>query len=230
MAAEMIGIVKEYLKMTQETLIPQFKEGLAEAIAANTLDKNTFTTTVTSFEQKLLQENELVKKTMKMDANPVMQELPQPLQEMIAEVQQEIINEWGAKSAGMYEAWFEIFSTDGLMSEAQLETCLTLCLPTTAQEKYDQMWGLLDTDNDGKITKDEAVSFVNKLVNVAIAGTHLVIEVNKSVAEKMATRVAAVVLEAHSPEGITYEETMGYAEDPETLMMAVQAAIMGKDA
>ena len=55
MAAEMIGVVKEYLKMTQETLIPQFKEGLAEAIAANTLDKNTFTTTVTSFEQKLLQ-------------------------------------------------------------------------------------------------------------------------------------------------------------------------------
>merc|ERR1712167_214642 len=127
------------------------------------------------------------------------------LKELIEKAVGQIAEDIADNMDGVGSAAYDLFAVDGSMSQAQLEAYLTFFMPMGAQAKFDQMWGLLDSDNDGKITKDEAKDFLNRVFDLMVAMAHFLIEIYKSMIAKMGSAVAAEVIKAKSADGLTLE-------------------------
>jgi Ca2+-binding EF-hand superfamily protein len=135
----------------------------------------------------------------------------------------ETINESKAKflesSDELYGATFDMFATGETMNAQQMDTALTLILPKSAEEKFNQIWALVDTDGDGKITEEEMKAFINKAVDMVIAIGHFTINLYKTLGESLAIKIATVCIEAKDPNGLTLEQTGEILEEaPEYAM------------
>merc|ERR1712167_272190 len=122
-------------------------------------------------------------------------------------------------------ALFDLFSTDGTMTAQQFEVAQTLIVPMPAQEKFDQIWNLLDTDGDGKITQDEAVTFLGKVFDCGVAVAVGCIRMYKALIAALLCKVATALIDSAGGDGLTMEQLMQFAEQgPPAIMGALMAA------
>merc|ERR1711998_437644 len=201
--------IRKYVQKAQDETIPAIKAELS----SDPVSKEDFMRVIKEVGLKQLRDGDLMKQSLAM--NPQMEMMPPPLKELIEKAVGQIAEDIADNMDGVGSAAY------GSMSQAQLEAYLTFFMPMGAQAKFDQMWGLLDSDNDGKITKDEAKDFLNRVFDLMVAIAHFVIEIYKSMIAKMGSAVAAEVIKAKSADGLTLENRTEIMDEGPEMMMAV---------
>merc|ERR1711871_518949 len=117
------------------------------------LDRDTFVAKSMEHMETMMS-NDFMEKSM--DLNPEVQNMPPPLREILVSSITTAVEDAKSTFGKMAEAQFDLFAKDGAMTQEQAEASMTLLLPIGPNEKFDQVWNLLDADSDGKITKQEA--------------------------------------------------------------------------
>jgi Ca2+-binding EF-hand superfamily protein len=207
--------IRKYVQKAQDETIPAIKAELS----SDPVSKEDFMRVIKEVGLKQLRDGDLMKQSLAM--NPQMEMMPPPLKELIEKAVGQIAEDIADNMDGVGSAAYDLFAVDGSMSQAQLEAYLTFFMPMGAQAKFDQMWGLLDSDNDGKITKDEAKDFLNRVFDLMVAMAHFLIEIYKSMIAKMGSAVAAEVIKAKSADGLTLENCTEIMDEGPEMMMAV---------
>ena len=97
-----------------------------------------------------------------MALNPEMEAMPPQAKAIVEEAISTSKAAFMENCEELYGCSFDMFAPDGKMNSQQLNTSLTLLLPMTAEEKFNQIWQLVDTDSDGKITREEMTHHVHQ--------------------------------------------------------------------
>ena len=214
-----VAVVK-YLKKVQDVIVPQVKDALGPKAEDGSLDKAAYCAAAKEFGSKLIQEEDFFAQSMAL--NPEMEAMPPQAKAIVEEAISTSKAAFMENCEELYGCSFDMFAPDGKMNSQQLNTSLTLLLPMTAEEKFNQIWQLVDTDSDGKITREEMTAFINRLIDTVIAIAHYAINIYKVIGEAIVIKVATACIEAKDANGLTYETVMEIAEEgPEYAMRVI---------
>merc|ERR1711934_178514 len=87
---------------------------------------------------------------MSMNANPQLDQLPPALAGLVKELVAEAAGTARNKMVDCSMVFFDLFAKNpGFITFDEYMVSTGLFLPTSAQDKFDEIWALIDTDNDG---------------------------------------------------------------------------------
>lgn len=213
--------VMKIFKKLQNVTVPQVKDALLPAAMDGSLDKAKYCAVVKELGTKMMEEEDIFAQSMAM--NPEMEVMPPAAKAMLEETLNQCKATFAETSEELYGASFDLFAVDGKMNAQQLDTSLTLLLPKTAEEKFNQIWTMIDTDGDSKITDEEMKAFINKFMDMCIAIGHYTISVYKTLGEALVAKVATVCIEAKDPNGLTFQQAIEIAQEGPNYAMKVIA-------
>jgi len=87
------------------------------------------------------------------------------------------------------DAYFNLMdaNSDGIVQHHELMAVIGLVdADTTAEQCFDGLFAMVDSDKDGKISKDETVAFFKKLFDLAVVGAKNAVEVYQAIINAVA--------------------------------------------
>jgi len=125
------------------------------------------------------------------------------------------------------DAYFALLdaNSDGIVQNSELMALAGIIdVDTSAQDTFDGLYSMVDTDGDGNITKQEFVAFLKKLFDLAVVSLQNAVGVYQAVINAVAAAFFQFFIEAVSEGGQLTREKFdeiaeAFAEDgPEVLM------------
>jgi len=212
--------IRNYIKKFQDETIPQLREAMQAKLP---MEKDAFVAETIELNKSLLGSDFMVQS---LTMNPQLAMLPPPIMEVLTNSLTEVTDEVFEALSCVTAAGVDLYTVDGTVTAEQFEVMTSLFLPTgTPEEKFDAIWGLIDTDKDGKITGEEATAFVGKVFDMVVAFAVGISRMYKVICAKILSKVVSVVIDSTGDgTGLTQEQIMGLAANPEQLMAIAMGA------
>jgi len=221
-----MGGIKAYVEKVQNDVLPKAKEMFDAAAADGKISFEGYMEIMKAQQADACSDANFLEASM--DMNPQMEQLPPQIAGMLKQAVPEAMAKLKDKFEPIAEAMFHLFSLkeEGFMTEDEFMSAQNLVMPTAAQAKFDQCWALIDTDNDGFITQEEACSFVTKVFDCLIAFAHIMVDVYAELVASCCVMAATAVIQAKAGDkGVTLEMLVEIGEaGPEAIMGYMQGS------